>query len=128
MNRQRWIGLAVVGGIALLLLSFAFNMGVSQGIAQTAQVAAGGTIVGPRAAVPGAAPFVMHPGFVLFGFFGFVFKALLFFGLIVLAVKLFRGGRWRGGWRERAHQRFDDWHRRAHGEEPPAAQPTPTRF
>jgi len=97
---------------------YAYNLGVSQGIAEAGRIA-----------VPsgGAPVVVMWPrpwgfGFGFFPFFPLLFVALFWF---VAARALFWGGRWRGrgcGDRYRSTEALDEWHRRAHGQ--PGAEPS----
>jgi hypothetical protein len=64
-----------------------------------------------------------------FGFHFFPFFGLLF--LFFVLRSLFWGGPWRRGWGcgygyYGAPPSLDEWHRRAHGQQPPPAPPTGT--
>ncbi|MBL8050117.1 MAG: hypothetical protein JNM46_02760, partial [Anaerolineales bacterium] len=60
-----------------------------------------------------------HFGFGLFHFFGFFIFLFFFFGLLRLI--FFRPWAWgkHGHWGGKWEGRFDEWHKRAHGEESP---------
>jgi hypothetical protein len=89
----------------------AYNAGVAQGMAET-----GRAIVMPPA---GTQPVYVWPrpwGFGFFPIFPFVFLVFLFF---ILRGRVWRGP-WRGGWGYPSGgvpPAFDEWHRRAHGEQ-----------
>ena len=126
--------LAIGGG---LIATTAYQAGLSTAVA----TASGGTAVTPVVVPAYGYGYGWHPGFG-FGFFGFL--ATLFFLFIVFA--LLRAIFWRGGpgrrggwgggygygygkgpnghghgpWESRTNEAFDEWHRRAHGETPPA--------
>ena len=128
--------LAIGGGI---IANTAYQAGLSTAV--TTATGSGATVVTP-VVVP-AYGYGWHAfgwGFGIFGFF-----AALFFLFIVFA--LIRAIFWRGGagrhggwgsswsgydkgpnghgrspWESRAHETFDEWHRRAHGD-PPAPGP-----
>ena len=80
------------------------------------------------AAVP---PYYYEPHFFGFGLFGLLF--LLF--LLFLLVRIFSFGRWgggHGGWKHRGYgggvppaieERMQEWHKRAHGEQPATPPP-----
>lgn len=127
--------LAVGGG---LIAVTAYQAGV--GTAVTTAVAEGGTVVTAVPALGYGYGYGWHPGGFGFGFFGFL-GTLLFLFLVIglLRAVFFRGrhgrdwgprggpGGWgpgRGWWETRAHEGFDEWHRRAHdggsSKEPPA--------
>jgi len=119
------VGLLIVGIVAVA----AYNVGLS---------------AGAGAAGAAAAPVVYHPWFG-FGFFG-GFLGFLFF-ILILAFLLraifrpwgwghgWRGGYGPGGWGYKGTEMRDvpppfepmleSWHRRAHGETPPAGASTP---
>jgi hypothetical protein len=117
-------------GLALLVLAcmacgvvwMGYEVGVAQGLAE----GAGGVARSVPGAAPGAvgAHHFFGPGFLIFGFFGFIFKILFIFGLIFLASRLFFRGRWggrgRGGpwmsWHERQRSQFDEWYREKEAE------------
>ncbi len=115
--------LAVGGGI---IATTAYQAGVNTAVTTTTT---GGTVVAP-VVVPGYG-YGWHPFGWGFGFFGLF--ATLFFVFIVFA--LIRAIFWRGGpgrrgwgggpdgsggspWAYRAHDTFDDWHKRAHADAP----------
>ena len=98
---------------------YGYNVGVMHGIAQSAAAGAAG------AAAPGA-PVVFWPRPWGFGFGFFPFFPLLF---ILFWFFVVRGLFWRGGWGRGCGYggvppAFDEWHRRAHGQQGPP--PTPT--
>jgi hypothetical protein len=98
---------------------YAYNVGVDQGLAQSGKLVAPATGVAPYPFYGG--PFFFRPYGFGFGFLGCLFPLLFFF----LIFALFRGLWWRGygGW-GRSHEhwengvppRFEEWHRRSHGE------------
>jgi len=127
------VAVIVIGGG--VIATTAYQAGLSNAV--TTAPADGGTVVVP------AYGYGWHPAGFGFGFFGFL--ATLFFLFVVFA--LVRAIFWRGGpgrrgggpgwdgagwyghgkgqessgrspWEARAHETFDDWHRRAHGEAP----------
>jgi hypothetical protein len=135
MNRRVVVGilmtLLVVGALAAVGV-YAYSWGVAQGALQNAQI-----VVPDGAAVPApvypfyGAPFYHHgPGFGRWGFgigpLGCLFPILGFFLLFLLFRGLFWGwgGGWgRHGWGGGPHDRFEEWHRRAHeGGEAPKAE------
>jgi len=105
---------AGIGGIS----SYAYHLGLAQGLAQTGQPASPGS----------GAPYPMYhygygwPGPFGFGFFGFPFFGFLWPLLwIVLLILLFRALSWgaRGHWMRRSYGGgvppwFEEWHRRTH--------------
>ncbi len=131
-NRSVWGALAIavlVIAIATAIGMGAYNAGMAQGLAQAGQAVA----AAPPAAPPAGAQYVyvwprrggFHFGF--FPWFGFLFLFLAFRAL-------FWGGRWgyRRGWGG-GHgyyggvpPAFDEWHRRAHGQQPPSPPPAGT--
>jgi len=117
----RWLtGFVMVAALAGVAF-YSYNLGVAQGVAQG--------VAERVAAAPGATgvPVVIWPrpwgfGFGFFPFFPFLFILFWFF----VARALF----WRGVWRGRGcgyggvPPAFDEWHRRAHGQQgPPPASP-----
>src|SRR5262245_56937062 len=121
-NRHLWRA-SVVAVFAIVIAAAigigAYNAGMAHGIAAS----------GPAVAtLPPGTPFVYvwsRPwGFGFFPFFPIFF---LFFFFFVLR-RAFWGGPWRGGWAYRPDgvpPAFEEWHRRAHAAEKPAATPTP---
>ena len=136
--------LAIGGGI---IATTAYQAGLSTAV--TTATASGGTVVAP-VVVP-AYGYGWHPfgfGFGIFGFFATLFFLFVIFGLI--RAIFWRGGPGRRGgwggyghygpgygkdadgqgrspWESRAHDTFDDWHRRAHDAPAggPGTGPTP---
>jgi len=123
--RFRWFGLVILLALATAAGMFGYNLGLARGLALSA----------PALAAPGAAaPLIIYPypwhwgwGFGFFPFFGLLWLFLLF-GLI-------RRLAWgRGGWRSgygghrgfRVPPEFEEWHRRAHGQQTPGPEPTVT--
>ena len=115
--------IAAIAGIAY----FAFNAGVAKGSPVTINAPAGESVQAPyppyRYGMPFHRPFGMG-----IGCFGILIPLFLFF----LAMKAFRfmawgprmghmhgHGPWRGHWGENGlPPMFDEWHKRAHGEQP----------
>ncbi len=135
MNEK--IGLRIVSALVLIAAIvgigfFAFQAGVANGSPVTIEAPSGDApaVSAPYYGYGYGMPF--HRGHFGFGFG--CFGPLLGFFLIVLALKSFRmlfwGPRWghmghhRGGhgwgrrWEGGAPPMFDEWHKRAHGEEP----------
>jgi hypothetical protein len=110
---SRWAAVLFAVAIALVVGFGAYNIGLSHGLARSAQIA-----VAPAIA-PGTAPVFVYPyGWHRPWGFGFLFP-LVFFGFWFLVL---RGFFWRGLWRRGCwgyagfdpSMRFDEWHRRAH--------------
>jgi len=110
----------VVTAIAAVVGVFAYQLGLSQGLATSL----------PAGAAPVAYYGYPHWGFG-FGFFGLLFPILflfLFFGLIRAAV----GGGWRGGYGRGpggwgpGRERIEELHRELHGEKPSGDRPSST--
>lgn len=123
--------IAAIAGIAF----FAFRAGVAQGSPVTIEAPSGGPSTSPGSALPAPYPYYgygygmrfHHP----FGFGFGCFGPLLILLLLFLALRSFRflfwgprwgwghHGPWRHGWGERGvPPMFDEWHKRAHGEQP----------
>ena len=119
------LGAAAIGGVA-------YRAGMTQGLADS------GKLVAPQIAAPygyhGGPMFFHHP-------FGFGLLGLLFPLLgIFLVFSLVRGIFWRGPWGWRGHgmhmagkhgpwgnglpPMFEEWHKQAHGQTSPPAEPT----
>ena len=103
---------ALVFAVAAVVGIGAYNAGVAQGIAESGRLAA---------AAPAGAPVVYYwprPWF-FFPFFPFLFIFLLF--ALVRGI-FWRAGLWRGGWGHYGQggvpPAFEEWHRRAHAEQP----------
>ena len=114
------IGLVVTAILLTIVGVIAYNVGWSDGAAT--HVAAG-TVAPPY--YYGYGP---QGGFGIFGFFWFLFVLFILFGLL--------GRRhWGGGWGYRGGHgqgvppaiegRMQEWHKRAHGEQPSAPGSTP---
>jgi hypothetical protein len=122
--------LVIGGGI---IATTAYNAGIAAGT--TVTTPDGGTTVTP-VVVP-AYGYGWHPFGWGFGFFGFLFFLFFLFIVFGLIRAIFWRGPGRGGWggagwygpkgsygaggspwRDHAHDTFDDWHRRAHGDAP----------
>jgi hypothetical protein len=121
-NRFRWLGVVVFLAVIAATGVFTYNLGLARGLAQTASA-----LPAPGAAAPLVYyPYPWHWGFG-FGFFPF-FGLLWLFLIFGVLRRLFWG--WGGGWhRGYGHYRyvgpvppeFDEWHRRAHGQQTPAS-------
>jgi hypothetical protein len=83
------------------------------------------------AAIP---PYYYEPHFAGFGLFGILFLVFIFF----LLIRIFSFGRWgggHGGWKRHGYggggvppaidERMQEWHKRAHGEQPAQSSPPP---
>ena len=147
MNRRVVLGVLVVLVLivgAVAVGGYAYQIGVAQGLANSGKlVAPQGDGVGVTPFYYGA-PYFYHPFGFGFGFLGCLFPLLAFF----LIFALIRGLLWRGGWRGRrgwgghgwgrgygsggpgggpdsgpggqeVPPMFAEWHKRAHGEQPP---------
>jgi hypothetical protein len=141
MNRRVVLGivatLLVVGALAAVGI-YAYSWGVAQGALQNTQIVVPEGGQGTVPVYPYGGPFYhFGPGFG-YGRWGFglgplgcLFPLLGFFLLFALLRGLFWGGwgrrRWGGyggGWGHHGPPpMFEEWHRRAHGEAPPAEQP-----
>jgi hypothetical protein len=136
--------LAIGGGI---VATTAYQAGLSTAVTTAG---ASGAVVAP-VVVPAYGygyGFGWHPGFGLFGFLGALFFLFIVFALV--RAIFWRGGAGRRGgwgpgvwggygpgqgpnghdhgpWESRANQAFDEWHRRAHGDTPPADATDATR-
>ena len=140
--------IAVGGGV---IATTAYQAGLSTAV--TTAAAGGATVVAPVIVPAYGYGFGWHPGFGIFGFFATLFFLFIVFGLI-RAVFWWGGhgrhGGWaRGGWagpgghgygngpdssggpgrspwEARAHDTFDDWHRRAHDPSIASTPPAPS--
>jgi len=113
--RALLIAALVLGGAAAIGIG-AYNAGVAQGIAVS------GRVVAPPAGAPVVFVWARPWGFGFFPFFPLVFIFLFFF----LLRGFFWRGPWRGGWRRGyggVPPAFEEWHRRAHGEQPGPTRP-----
>jgi hypothetical protein len=80
-------------------------------------------------------PYYYEPHFAGFGLFGVLFLVFIFF----LLLRVFSFGRWgggHGGWKHRGYgsgggvppaieERMQEWHQKAHGEQPASTPPPP---
>ncbi len=114
--------------LALLVIALAVGIGVvvyQAGYAQGA-VESGRINLPPVASAPFVyAPWFYHPfGFGFFPF-GCLFPLLGILLVFLLVRAVFWGGRWGGPrhWDGGVPPRFEEWHRRAHGEPQPNPQP-----
>jgi hypothetical protein len=146
MNRRVLLAIVVVVLLVVVAVGaggFAYQLGMSHGLAANPQLVApqgsGGVPVAPfYYGMPG---FYGRPfGWGGFGFLGCLFPLLgifLFFGLMRA---IFWGGRWGGrrGWGGHGWQgygpegqsvppMFDEWHKRAHGEQTPPGPAQPNQ-
>jgi len=114
MNGLRVLAVAV---IALIVGVFAYQLGLSQGLATTI----------PAGAAPVAYYGYPHWGFG-FGFLGLLFPLFflfLIFGLLRAAMWGGRGGYGGRGWGN-GRQRIEDLHDELHGKKPSGDQPSST--
>ena len=98
------------GGVAAIAIG-AYNAGMAQGIAAGGQAVAGG---------PGGTPLVyVWPRPWGFGFFP-IFPIFFFIFLFFAGRGLLWHGAWRGrrDWNDGIPPAFEEWHRRAHREQP----------
>ena len=106
---MRGIGIIVTLVIAAIVGVFAYQLGVSQGLATT------GTAVAPA--------LYYHPFF--FGGFGLLFPLLFLFLIFALIRGAFwgwggrhHGGGWGGGYYQSPRERLEALHKELHGEKP----------
>jgi len=125
-----FIGLVVTIILLTIVGVIAYNVGWSDG-ASTHLPA--GTAVAP----PYYYGYGPHWGFGIFGFFWFLFVLFIIFGLLRFA--FFGRRHWGGGWGggrgygdghghgipSGIDERMQEWHKRAHGEQPPAGSTPP---
>jgi hypothetical protein len=151
MNRRILLGIFVLVLLVVVAVGaggYAYQIGVAQGLANSAKLVApdgsGGVPVAPfYYGMPG---FYGRPfGFGGFGFLGCLFPLLGFFLIFALFRAIFWGGYWgRRGWGHHGWggpeggpegqgfgpggqgvpPMFSEWHKRAHGDQPPQG-PTP---
>jgi hypothetical protein len=123
------IGLLMTAIVVTVVGVIAYNVGWSDGLATHIPA-------GTAAAPPyyyGYGPHMFGWGFGIFGFFWFLFILFVLFSLFRLA--FFGRRHWGGGWGykgERGHgvppaieERMQEWHKRAHGEQPSGSAPPP---
>ena len=116
---------AAIAGIAF----FAFRVGVAQGSPVTIQAPSGQTVPAPYPYYGWGMPFY-HPFGFGFGCFGPLIGLFLFFIAFRALGFLFWGrrwgwgphhhGPWRRDWENGVPPTFEEWHKRAHGEQPEA--------
>ena len=123
-----FIGLVVTAILLGIVGVIAYNVGWSDGVATHLPA-------GTAAAPPYYYGYGPHWGFGIFGFFWFLFVVFILFGLLRFA--FFGRRHWGGGWGGgrgygQGHgmpsgidERMQEWHKRAHGEQPPAPGSTP---
>ena len=122
------IGLVLTIVLLMVVGAVAYNVGWS---------AAAGMHPAPGTAAPG--PYYYGYGFhPFFAGFGILWFLLILFGIFWLLRFAFFGRMWGGGWGHRRwgygpgpggmpsgiEERMQEWHRRAHGEQPPAGTTT----
>jgi hypothetical protein len=121
------LGLVVTAILLVVVGAIAYNVGWSEGLA---------THVPAGTAPPYEYGYGPHPAAWGFGFFGILWFLFIVFGLLFLFRLAFFGRRhWGGGWGYRGghghgippgiDERMQEWHRRAHGEEPSKSTTTP---
>jgi hypothetical protein len=115
--RYRWAIALIVIALTITAGVVAYNIGLSQGLAQVAEATA------QQGASPPPAPSAFPPPYYYgYGWHrpwggGFIFPMLFLFWILLFAVA--RGGFWRHGYYGRPYfapyeDRFDEMHRRAH--------------
>ena len=118
--------IAAVAGIAF----FAYQAGFANGSPVTLEAPSGQSVPAPYPYPYYGMPFYRPWGWG-FGCFGILIPLFLFFLAIHAFRVLFWGtrwgrgyghGPWRHGWEGDVPPMFNDWHKRAHGEEPPSEQ------
>ncbi len=127
------VGLRIVAALVLVAALaaigyFAFQAGVAQGSPVTIQAPSGQTAPVPYPYYGWGMPF--HPFGFGFGCFGFLIVLFLFFLAFRALRFLFWGPRWGWGhhyhgghgpwgrWENGVPPMFEEWHKRAHGEQP----------
>jgi hypothetical protein len=120
------IGLVVTAIFLTIVGVIAYNIGWSEGLATHVPA-------GTAAAPPYYYDYGPHWGFGIFGFFWFLFVLFILFGLLRFA--FFGRRHWGGGWGYKGgsghgmppgiDERMQEWHRRAHGDQPPSAATPP---
>ena len=127
MNEK--IGLRIVAGLVLLaaiagVAFFAFQAGVANGSPVTVEAPTGQTVPAPMPYYGYGMRF-SHPFGFGFGCFGLLIPLFLFFLAMRAFHFMFWGPRWghhMGHWGRRweggAPPMFDEWHKKAHGEQP----------
>jgi hypothetical protein len=121
-----FIGLLVTIILLTIVGVVAYNVGWSEGLSTHVPE---GTAVAP----PYYYGYGPHFGFGIFGFFWFLFIVFVFFALLRFA--FFGRRHWGGGWGSKGgyghgmpspiDERMQEWHKRAHGEQPSGSDATP---
>jgi hypothetical protein len=126
-----FIGLVVTAILLVIVGVIAYNVGWSDGVATH--------LPEGTAAVPpyyyGYGPHAFGWGFGIFGFLWFLFIVFVLFSLARFAFfgRRFGGGGWgygrgmgrHGGIPPAIDERMQDWHKRAHGEQPSSSETPP---
>jgi len=129
-----WLALLLMLALAAGVGLFTYNLGMAQGIAQSGAVAAA-----PAAPGTAVAPVYIYPRYWGWGWRGWGFGFFPFFGIFwfFIVFGLLRRLWWGPRWYRRGYYGYgcgpygyydrdlNDWHRRAHGEQPP---PTTTQL
>jgi hypothetical protein len=120
------IGLLITTILLAIVGAIAYNVGWSDGVATHLPA-------GAAAAPPYYYGYGPHWGFGIFGFFWFLFVVFVLFGLLRFA--FFGRRHFGGGWGSKAghghgippaiDDRMQEWHKRAHGEQPPSSATPP---
>jgi hypothetical protein len=118
------IGLVVTAILLTVVGVIAYNVGWSDGA--STHITAGAAVAPPYYYDYGP-----HWGFGIFGFFWFLFVLFIIFGLLRFA--FFGRRHWGGGYGygkgpgipSGIDERMQEWHKRAHGDQPPAPGSTP---
>jgi hypothetical protein len=128
---ERNTGLRIIAALVLVAAVaaigyFAFQAGVTQGSPVTIQAPSGQAAPAPYPYYGWGVPFHRPFGFG-FGCFGFLIVLFLFFLALRAMRFLFWGPRWGWGhhrhgpwgrWENGVPPMFEEWHKRAHGEQP----------
>jgi hypothetical protein len=131
------IGLVVTAILLVIVGVIAYNVGWSDGV--STHLPEGTTAAPPY--YYGYGPHAFGWGFGIFGFLWFLFVLFVVFALLRFAFFGFFGRKfWGGGWGygrgmgggrhgygipSGIEERMQDWHKRAHGEQPAAGSETP---
>jgi hypothetical protein len=124
-----FIGLLLTLVVVTIVGVIAYNVGWSEGLAT--HVPAGTAVAPPY--YYGYGPHFFGAGFGFFGLIWFLFILLFLFWLLRIA--FFGRRHWGGGWGYKGghgygvppgiDERMQEWHKRAHGEQPSATPTTP---
>jgi hypothetical protein len=105
------LAIVVLGAVGVL----AYNAGVAEGLAASGEAVGEGRFDRPYIGW-GFGPFAILFWILIFFLFFGLLRALLWGGPRHYGAP----GGWHEGWGRDLPPRFEDWHRRAHGDEPPA--------